>query len=132
MQLLFRDAYSMTSDNAVVYTSNNRDQGVIAGFVGYDLPVNAKLTTSVNAGFAAVAKANPNVKPVNQNTGNANNSNYLGTEVNLVANYKLFDNLNVIGRGAYVILGDYYEGVAKNGQDPRNPYMASLILNYAF
>ncbi|GFE56784.1 hypothetical protein [Geobacter sp. AOG1] len=124
MQLLFRDAYSMTIDNAVVYTSNNLDRGVIAGFVGYDMPFTSKLSGSANAGFAAVAK----------DTGFAGHrkSNYLGTELNAQADYKLYDNLTATLRGAYVILGDYYEGVAANGQDPQNPYMASFMMNYSF
>ncbi|RNC67422.1 MAG: hypothetical protein ED859_14830 [Desulfuromonadales bacterium] len=131
MQLLFRDAYAMTIDNAIVYTSNNKDQGVIAGFIGYDLPITSKLSTSVNAGFAAVAKDNGN-KPVNPVTGQANKSSYLGTEVNASVDYKLFDNMTASVRGAYVILGDYYNGVAAGAEDPRDPYMGSLILNYAF
>uniref|UniRef100_A0A831XMK5 Outer membrane channel n=1 Tax=Geobacter metallireducens TaxID=28232 RepID=A0A831XMK5_GEOME len=131
MQLLFRDAYAMTIDNAVVYTSNNQDQGVIAGFLGYDLPVTSKLSTSFNAGFAAVAKENGN-KPVNPVTGQANKSNYIGTELNASVDYKLFDNMTASVRGAYVILGDYFDGVAAGGQDPRDPYMGSVILNYAF
>lgn len=125
MQLLFRDAYSMTIDNAIVYTSNNNDQGVIAGFIGYDLPVTSKLSTSFNAGFAAVAKENGN-------TPNTANGKYLGTEVNASVDYKLYDNLTASLRGAYVFLGDYYDGVAAGNEDPRNPYMGSVILNYAF
>ncbi|HMN02443.1 hypothetical protein [Geobacter anodireducens] len=125
MQLLFRDAYAMTIDNAVVYTSNNRDQGVIAGFVGYDLPITSKLSTSVNAGFASVAKEN-------DKTLNSSNGKYLGTELNASVDYKLFDNMTASLRGAYVVLGDYYDGVAAGGETPDDPYMASLILNYAF
>ncbi|AAR36793.1 membrane protein [Geobacter sulfurreducens] len=125
MQILFRDAYAMTIDNAIVYTTNNKDQGVIAGFVGYDLPITSKFSASANAGFAAVAKKNGN-------TSNADNSKYLGTEINASLEYKMFDNMSAIARGAYVVLGDYYSGVAAGGQDPDDPYMASLILNYAF
>lgn len=121
MQLLFRDAYAMTIDNAIVYTSNNLDRGVIAGFVGYDMPITSKFSASANAGFAAVAKDADNRK-----------SNYLGTELNAQADYKLYDNLTATLRGAYVMLGDYYDGVALNGQDPQNPYMASFMMNYSF
>lgn len=131
MQLLFRDAYAMTIDNAIAYTTNNMDQGLIAGFVGYDLPITSKLSASANAGFAAVAKDNVK-KPVNQKTGTTNGSNYLGTEVNASVDYKVYENLTATARGAYVILGDYYKEVAAGGQDPRNPYMASVLLNYTF
>ncbi|BEH11936.1 MULTISPECIES: hypothetical protein [Geobacter] len=126
MQLLFRDAYAMSTDNALVYTPNNMDQGVIAGFVGYDLPITSKLSASANAGFAAVAKKW-------QTLGSADPDNkYLGTELNATVEYKLYDNMSVLGRGAYVILGSYYDGVAAGGENPDDPYMASLILNYAF
>lgn len=131
MQLLFRDAYAMTTDNAIAYTTNNLDQGVIAGFIGYDLPITSKISASANAGFAAVAKENGN-KPVNQSTGDRNSSNYLGTELNASVDYKVYDNMTATVRGAYVILGDYYKGVAAGGEDPNNPYMASVMLNYAF
>ncbi|AJE04648.1 membrane protein [Geobacter pickeringii] len=131
LQILFRDPYAMTTDNAIVYSSNNQDQGVVAGFIGYDMPFTPKLSATVNAGFAAVAKDNLH-KPTNLKTGAANSSNYLGTEVSTHVDYKVYDNLTAIARGAYVILGDYYKGVALNGEDPRNPYMASIILNYVF
>lgn len=131
MQLLFRDAYAMTTDNAIAYTTNNRDQGVIAGFLGYDLPITSKLSASANAGFAAVAKENAN-KPVNLSSGQRNSSNYLGTELNASVDYKVYDNMTASVRGAYVILGDYYKGVAAGGEDPNNPYMTSVMLNYAF
>ncbi|BDV41164.1 membrane protein [Geotalea uraniireducens] len=131
MQLLFRDAYAMTTDNAFVYSANNRDQGVIAGFLGYDLPITSKLSASANAGFAAVAKENVN-KPVNLSSGQRNSSNYLGTELNASVDYKVYDNMTASVRGAYVILGDYYKGVAAGGEDPNNPYMTSVMLNYAF
>ena len=125
MQLLFRDAYAMTIDDAIVYTSNNRDQGVMAGFLGYDLPITSKLSSSFNAGFASVAKEN--AKTLDQSNGK-----YLGTEVNASVDYKLFDNMTASVRGAYVILGDYFDGVAAGGKDPDDPYMGSVILNYAF
>lgn len=135
LQLLFRDPYSMSVDNAIVFTANNQDQGVVAGFVGYDLPVTSKLSVTANAGFAAVAKENAR-KPNKLNSANVslgkNSSNYLGTEISGHVDYKLYDNLTVIARGAYVVLGDYYDGVAAGGEDPRNPYMGSFVLNYAF
>ncbi|MRR37095.1 hypothetical protein EG829_21025 [bacterium] len=126
MQLLFRDAYAMTIDNAVVYTSNNMDQGVIAGFIGYDLPITSKLSSSFNAGFASVAKENRNT------TLDTSNGKYIGTEVNASVDYKLFDNMTASVRGAYVILGDYYNDVTTDGKNPEDPYMGSVILNYAF
>ena len=81
--------------------------------------------SSFNAGFAAVAKEN--AKTLDQSNGK-----YLGTEVNASVDYKLFDNMTASVRGAYVILGDYFDGVAAGGKNPDDPYMGSVILNYAF
>jgi len=130
MVILGRDKNAYTTDNAIVFNSNNRDQGVIGGYIGYDLPINAKLTTAFNAGFAAVAKENA-IKPTNNKTGKKNESNYLGTEINAEATYQLLEGLSVGTRAAYVILGDYYKEVALNGT-PDNPYDFKLIFKYTF
>jgi len=130
MVILGRDKNAYTTDNSIIYNSNNKDQGTIGGYVGYDLPINAKLSTAFNAGFAAVAKDNA-AKPVNKKTGLKNESNYLGTEVNAEATYQLMDNLALSTRVAYVFLGDYYKETATNGT-PVNPYDFKLIFKYTF
>jgi len=130
MVILGRDKNAYTTDNAIIFSSNNKDQGSIGGYLGYDLPINAKLTTAFNAGFAAVAKGNA-AKPINLKTGTANDSNYLGTEINAEATYQLMDNLSTSARAAYVMLGDYYKDVAINGT-PENPYDFKLIFKYTF
>ena len=130
MVILGRDKNAYTTDNAIVFNSNNKDQGTIGGYIGYDLPINAKLSTAFNAGFAAVAKENNN-KPVIFGTSKRNSSNYLGTEVNAEATYQLMDGLSASTRVAYVVLGDYYKDVASNGT-PENPYDFKLIFKYAF
>lgn len=132
MVILGRDKNAFfTIDNSIIYTAGNAGQGQISGYIGYDLPINSRLSTAYNAGFAAVAKDNGN-KPLNRLTGKANESNYLGTEINAEVNYKLLENLNASVRVAYVFLGDYFNGVALNGETPVNPYDASLIFKYTF
>lgn len=130
MALLGRDKNAYTTDNSIIFNAGNKGQGQIGGYLGYDLPVNGKLTTACNIGFAAVAKDNA-AKPKNPKTGSANQSNYLGTEINAEANYKLMENLTTSFRVAYVMLGDYYKDVAINGT-PVNPYDAKLIFKYTF
>jgi hypothetical protein len=130
MAILGRDKNAYTTDNSIIPTAGNDAQGQIGGYIGYDLPINAKLTTAFNAGFAAVAKDNAN-KPTNFKTGKKNDSNYLGTEVNAEATYQLLDGLTVGTRVAYVVLGDYYKDVATNGT-PVNPYDVKLIFKYTF
>ncbi len=129
LQILGRDPYALVTDNSIVF-DNNHGQGVFLGSIGYDLPISDRLLASANAGFAAVAKSNANA-PNNRFTNAPNSSNYLGTEMNVSLEYKMYKNLSVIPRFAYVILGDYYKDVASDGT-PDNPYMASLVMSYTF
>lgn len=126
MVILGRDKNAMTTDNSIIATAGNFGQGQIGGYIGYDLPINDRLTTAANAGFAAVAKDNKAF------TGTAHKSNYLGTEINAEANYKLLENLTAGVRVAYVFLGDYYKDVAQGGETPVNPYDAKIIFSYSF
>lgn len=127
MVILGRDKNAMTTDNSIIATTGNFGQGQIGGYIGYDLPVTDKLSTAANAGFAAVAKDN------GFGLGGAKHkSNYLGTEINAEANYKLLENLSVGVRAAYVFLGDYYKDVALNNETPVNPYDAKVMFKYSF
>lgn len=130
MVILGRDKNVATADTSLIYNAGNKGQGQIGGYLGYDLPVNDRLTTAFNIGFAAVAKENA-AKPVNLKKGVVNDSNYLGTEINAEANYILMDNLKVSFRAGYVMLGDYYKDTVSDGT-PANPYDAKLILKYTF
>ena len=119
MIMLNRDKNATSIDTAIVYDSNNNHQGLIMGSLGYDYTFTPKMSGSVNAGFAAVAKdvAAPGV----------HKSNYLGTEVNCEANYKLYPSVTLGARAGYVVLGDYFKG---NSFD--NPYDVKLIAKFAF
>jgi len=130
MVILGRDKNVCSADTSLIYNAGNKGQGQIGGYLGYDLPVTDRLATAFNVGFAAVAKENA-AKPVNLMTGAANKSNYIGTEVNAEANYKLMDNLKASFRVGYVMLGDYYKDVTIGGT-PADPYDAKLIFKYTF
>lgn len=116
MIMLNRDKNAKTIDTAIVYDTNNYSQGLILGSIGYDHTFSSKLSGSVNAGFAAVAKS----------TG-PNSSDYLGTEINCETNYKLTPAVTLGARAGYVFLGDYFKG---NSFD--NPYDVKLIASLAF
>ncbi len=116
MIMLNRDKNAKTIDSAIVYDTNNYGQGLIFGSIGYDYPITAKLSGSVNAGFAAVAK-----------NATASSSDYLGTEVNVETNYKLTPAVTLGARAGYVFLGDYFKG---NSFD--NPYDVKLIASLSF
>jgi len=117
MIMLNRDKNATTIDTAIVYDPNNFNQGLIMGSLGYDYAFTPKLSSSVNAGFAAVAKS----------TGK-NKSDYLGTEVNVEANYAFTENVSAGVRAGYVMLGDYF----KENPSFDNPYDAKLIVKYLF
>lgn len=121
MIMLGRDKYATSIDNAIIYDVNNGGEGVIMGTVGYDYTFNDKVSGSANVGFAAVAD---NVGSA-RNTGGADND-YLGTEVNAEAYYKLSANVTLGARAGYVFLGDYF---ASSNDDP---YDMKLIAKYNF
>jgi len=117
MTILSRNKNATTIDNAIVYDVNNGNQGVIFSSLGYDYPLTAKLSGSVNLGFASVAES----------TG-ANKSDFLGTEVNCEVNYKFNPSVTFGARAGYVILGDYFKATPTLD----NPYDAKLIVKYSF
>jgi hypothetical protein len=141
MMLLNRNAAAggTTTDREVVFTTNNRNQGVTALFVGYDTVFTPKFYTNVNAGVALTSFNNA-AQPIRTGSAAAprrNGSQFLGTEVNVETGYKLYDNLTASVQAAYVFLGDYYKGTASNStalspKDPMDPYTARLVLSYAF
>jgi hypothetical protein len=140
MMLLNRNAAAGTgtTDVAIVYNPGNGDsiatmQGLYLASVGYDAKITPKLYANGNVGAAWAAHTN-SLKPVNGLSGR-NQTNYMGTEVNLEAGYKMYDNLTFSLQAAYVLLGGYYENsvtVAGVPHDPENPYTvrSSLIFNF--
>ncbi|BEH11826.1 histidine kinase [Geobacter sulfurreducens subsp. ethanolicus] len=130
MMIMFRNKYNI-GDRALVYNVQN----VIGGFVGYNANITSKAFAIANVGFVAADKDN-NTYGNARVTGDAGHkSKYLGTELNAEVGYKVFDNLTASVQGAYVILGDYFKdtaGTAANPEDPRNPYLTRVMLNYAF
>jgi hypothetical protein len=119
--ILHRDKNAKTIDTALIYDVNNFDQGMIMGSIGYDHACTDKITSSVNAGFAAVARDNGATQSPRRN------SNYVGTEINLESNYKLTPNVTLGVRTGYVFLGDYYRGLNAD-----NPYDFKVLANLAF
>ncbi|GFE57213.1 histidine kinase [Geobacter sp. AOG1] len=119
MQIMLRNKFNMTSDRAVVMDLNNSGQGLLGGFVGYDLAID-KFFVNSNVGFGAVAR----------DTTGTHKGDYLGTEINTEVGYKLFDNLTTSVQAAYMVLGDYFKPAS--GSWPVNPYTTKLQVNYSF
>jgi len=130
MVILGRDKNAYTTDNSMIFNAGNKGQGQIGTFLGYDLPVSAKLTTAANLGFAWIARKNANTL-VDAATNRMNGTNFLGTEINAEATYTLIEGFTAGLRAGYVVLGGYYHNVALNGT-PENPYDAKLIFKYSF
>ncbi|NVN89398.1 MAG: hypothetical protein HXX11_02235 [Desulfuromonadales bacterium] len=130
MVILGRDKNAYTTDNSMLDLTGNRGQGQMGVYLGYDLPVTPKLDTAFNVGVAGVTHSTSR-KPINIVSGTKNGSNFLGTEVNAEATYKLLEGLSVSFRTAYVFLGGYYKDVALNGT-PDDPYDLKLIFKYTF
>ncbi|WP_026841794.1 porin [Citrifermentans bremense] len=129
MIMLGRDKYATTIDNALIYDVNNFNEGVIMGTVGYDYTFNDKVSGSANVGFAAIADDANGAAARNAFYGGTltrGNGDYLGTEVNAEAYYKLTANVTLGARAGYVFVGDYFA----NNVD--NLYDAKLIAKYNF
>lgn len=126
LHILLRSKYEITSNGNIIGTSNNKNQGMTVGALGYDMKFTDRLYGNANVGFGAVAKTNAN-------SGTAD-SKYLGTEFNAEVGYKLTENLNASVVGAFLKLGDYYKGQggAKPGDKPNDPFYSTVMLNYVF
>ncbi|MDD2900306.1 MAG: porin [Desulfuromonadaceae bacterium] len=124
MTILGRDKNATSIDNAIVFDANNYNQGVIFASVGYDYEFTQKLSGSANLGFASAAKTDKSVTD--------NKSDYLGTEINCEANYKLMPAVTLGARAGYVVLGDYFKSNTGAHGTYDNPYDIKLIAKYAF
>lgn len=124
MNLLLRNIYNTDSDNALVSSINNGNHGLMLGVLGADFKINDKLSATVNLGTA-----------YNAEERGTEDEDYIGTEVNLQLNYKLYPTLTATLQGAYAMLGDVYDNSVKTTsgtEDPADPYLVGLMLNYTF
>jgi hypothetical protein len=137
MMLLMRNgaAAGTTTDRGIVWTTNNKNQGVTGVFAGYDAALTPKFYANGNVGVAWTSNEN-SAKPTNLATNAKNSSDFLGTEINAECGYKLYDNLTASAQAAYVVLGDYYKNTGRdNGgaaATPDNPFTTRLVLTYVF
>lgn len=131
--LIANTKYSANTDRALIATVSNNNMGMIGAFLGYDIDID-KTFIKGNLGFASAAKENQTYKPKNLKK-NDYNGNYIGTEINAEAGYKISKNLTASLVGGYVVLGDYYKDtVTVNGsiETPDNPWKSMVVLNLSF
>ena len=138
MMLLMRNTAqnNTNTDRYIVGTPDNQNRGLTLATLGLDVNFTPKLYTNANVGFAWANKNNLATALTNHGV---NGSNYMGTEINLEAGYKLYDNLTASLQAAYVMLGGAYantitntDGTGKNIGTPENPYTGRVVLSYAF
>lgn len=134
--LITNTKYASNTDRAIIYTPTNYNQGLVAGFFGYDMNF-GKAFVKGNLGLAATASENRTFKPVNRKTGTANSSKYEGTEVNAEVGYNVSENLTTSLVGGYLMLGDYWKDTAlvagtNEIKTPDNPYKLMLVANLTF
>lgn len=128
MMILSRDKNATTIDSALFYNAagfnenNGFYEGAIMVSAGYDHNFSQTLTGSVNVGAAWVADNQADEGDLVYDE----DSSYVGTEINLEVSKQVTDNLSIVGRGAYVFLGDHFVG------DPDDLYAARLLMAYSF
>ncbi len=103
--------------------------------MGYDANITDKTFVNGNVGFAwAPASAG---SPDDKQTGRGNKGDFMGTELNAEAGYKLYSNLTLKAQAAYMMLGSYYHNSATTDKttdfkDPENPYSLRLHAQFKF
>lgn len=101
--------------------------------LGYDAKLTEKFNLDTNVGFAW-APASFGAPGDKKLVGTpSNNSDFMGTEINMTAGYQLYKNLKVMALAGYMINGGYYKNSAANNTDsPENPYTMRLQARYSF
>lgn len=110
-------------------------QNVALLTMGYDANVTKQVFVNGNVGFGWTPASEKDGRITG--TANYNSSDFMGTELNLEAGYKVSDNMSLSARAAYMILGGLYKGTASNStvassKDPENPYTLRLLAKFAF
>jgi hypothetical protein len=124
LMILPRDNSLIMGRNNALFYDNNAGQGVMLGWLGYQLPLSDRLSWKFNTGYGAVAAQNQSVV--------TSSGHELGAEFNTALAFKAKENLTITPRFAYAVLGDFYHGLASNGKTPDNPYLASIMMNLVF
>lgn len=96
--------------------------------MGYDANLTKEVFVNGNVGFAWTPASHKET-----GVGTKNSSDFMGTELNLEAGYKVSSNLSLSARAAYMVLGGLYKNADVTGtKDPENPYAMRLLAKFAF
>lgn len=120
LSILTRDEYALTTDYAVLYDSGFDGQGSLVATLAYGIPVGELSAVDFALGAAWAAR-----------TADGRNR-MLGTEADVKLTHEVHSGLSVVVRGAYAMLGGYFDGVAAGGATPEDLFDVRVILTYAF
>ena len=133
MMILIRSTANSptTTDRYIRRNTSN----IAVATLGYDANLTDKVYANGNVGFGWVPSSAG--APIDKATGGRNASDFLGTELNLEAGYKVNPNLTLRAQGAYMILGSNFKGSATTDaptivKDPENPYTMRLLASFRF
>jgi hypothetical protein len=112
-------------------SSDNRIRRIVTNLAllsfGYDANLTDKVFVNSNLGFGWTPASGLETGVLTKNS-----SDFMGTEVNVEAGYKVSSNLSLSARAAYMLLGGLYKDTATNGKDAENPYAMRLLAKFAF
>lgn len=103
---------------------------------GYDANLTEKTYLNGNVGFAWTPASGKDGNVFGTTQQNA--SDFMGTEINLEAGYKVNSNLTLSAKAAYMILGGLYKNTGStnagtpSAADPENPYAMRLLASFKF
>jgi hypothetical protein len=119
MWLLVRNPVAINTSAAIGGNDLTKGgRGLLGAFAGYNGAVN-KVLFGANVGYAQV----------DEKLGGPH-SKVLGTEVNGMIGYKLYDNMTVKFNAAYAFLGNLAKDQGTTDAD--NPYVTNLLIQYVF
>lgn len=134
MWLLLRNSTGYAEATVLDTDNTARDRGLMAVFAGYEGVATNKVFYGANVGYMRTSEQRTNVvKGVK-----IKESAEVGTEINALVGYNMFDNMKARFDVAYLYLGDGLKGV--DGQrignlgaaDASNPYRVSVSVSYSF
>ncbi|MBL0224422.1 MAG: histidine kinase [Geobacteraceae bacterium] len=122
MQIMVRDQNNSPSTTDTYLRRNVTNIALLS--MGYDANLTDKIFANGNVGFGWTPASGEVAK---------NSSDFMGTELNLAAGYKVSPNLTLKTTAAYMILGGLYDKADVTGtKDPENPYSMRLHAQFKF
>jgi hypothetical protein len=131
MWLLLRHPTGISTQTVLDVDNTARDRGLMGIFAGYEGTA-GKVIYAANVGYMQTAEQRNKVATVKEDSS-------IGTEVNAMVGYKMFDSMTASLTAAYAFLGDGLNSTDANKRianlgaaDASDPYLVNVMLSYAF